>query len=273
MSDRGLAINQYLCPPDYGLDRFLGLAARVGAEAVGLTRGGIGSISLTRLRAKLRDLQLEVSSLNSAGYFSTNDADTWRRQSDENLRLVDAAAELEAGTLCVIAGGTEACGGSPEEARAATIDRLAWLDEKAGEAGVRLGLEPIHPAEIFAKGCVNSIAQAETLVSSLHSTGLLIDVYHSWWDPDFARLPQIVDRTVLVQLCGVARRQSDFGFGREPLDQGFIDIATVIRGTREAGYDGAFEFEMFARDLLGRTPDAVVTASASRYAAIHAPAQ
>ncbi len=260
------AVNQYICPPGFGLDRFLDLAAGAGAEAVGLTRGGIEGVAPAELARMLRERGLGVSSLNSAGFFTLADEAAWRAQSALNERLVDTAAEIRAGALCVIAGGTE--DRDPSAARAAVADRLAALDERAVDAGVRLGLEPVHPAELLDKSCVNTIAQARALTGGLRATGLLIDLYHSWWDPDLGVLAQAPNDVVLFQLCGVARRDAGFGFGREPLGEGFVEPAPVLRGACKAGYDGRFEFEMFTRDLMGRAPDAMVEASARWYGAM-----
>lgn len=257
------AVNQYICPPGFGLERFLDLAVRAGAEAVGLTRAGIDGVAPAALARMLRERGLGVSSLNSAGFFTLAGEAAWREQSALDGRLIDTAAEIGADALCVIAGGAGDRG--PSDARAAVADRLAALDERAAAAGVRLGLEPVHPAELLDKSCVNTIAQARALAAGLQATGLLIDVYHSWWDPDLEDLAGAPDGVVLFQLCGVERRDAGFGFGRGPLGEGLVDLAAVLGGAREAGYGGRFEFEMFARDLMGRAPDAAIDASARWY--------
>lgn len=263
MSLPRFAVNQYICPPGFGLERFLDLAAEAGARAVGLTLGGIEGVSPVELSRMLRRRDLGVSSLNSAGFFTLEDDAAWREQSALNDRLIDTAAEIGAGALCVIAGGAE--GRDLPHARDAVAGRLAALDERAAAVGVRLGLEPVHPAELLDKSCVNTIAQARALTAGLRATGLLVDLYHSWWDPDLPGLADAPTGTVLFQVCGVSRREMGFGFGREPLGEGFLDPAAVLRSACGAGYDGYFEFEMFARDLMGRAPEAMIELSARWY--------
>ncbi|MFX6277398.1 TIM barrel protein, partial [Acinetobacter baumannii] len=91
------------------------------------------------------------------------DAVLAREQAARNQRLIEAAAELGAGTLVVIAGGL-AHGPAPlAEARARVAAGVHALARSAAAQGVRLGLEMIHPSGILQKGCVNTIASALAL--------------------------------------------------------------------------------------------------------------
>ena len=239
--------NQYICPDGYGVGRFLDEAARAGFRSVGLCRAALDEMPATALARAVRARELRVTSLNSAGFFTWADAARRRAQGEINRALVDAAAELGAESLCVITGGMAE---QPDigTARALIADGLAALDAEAGAAKVRLGLEPIHPVGVATKGCVNTIAMARKAIAGLNATGLIVDLFHSWWDPEL--LPAIADpasRVRLVQVCnvdltGAAPRRSPW------LDRGALDMAQVLRAIREAGYAGPFEVEVFAAD-------------------------
>jgi len=145
-----LAANQYICPDGYGVGRFLDEVAGLGFRQVALNYTALDEMPVAALRRELAARDLTVTSLNSAGRFTWADQGSRRRQHDLNRSLIDAAAELAAGALCVITGGMAE---QPDiaTARARIADGLAGLDAEAAAAGVRLGLEPIHPVGILTK--------------------------------------------------------------------------------------------------------------------------
>lgn len=258
-----LSANQYICPEGYGVERFLDTCVDAGYRSVGLTRMALAEMSVAGLRQAVRARGLQVTSLNSAGYFTWSDAAARKRQRDLNAELVDAAAELGADTLCVITGGMAE---QPDirTARGLVADQLAELDEQAASRGVWLGLEPIHPVGTPAKGVVNSIAQARTLIAPLKACGLIVDLSHSWWDPDL--IDAIADpaaRVRLVQICNVLLSETALPRRSPALDNGALDIAAILTSIRKAGYSAPFEFEVFAVDhglddpapLLGAAQD------------------
>ena len=237
-----LSANHYICPDGYGCARFLDEAARAGYRSVALTRAALAEMSPTRLRKELDLRDLRVTSLNSAGFFTWRDPERRASQEDENRALVDAAAEIGAGTLCVITGG------SLEQqdiasARARIVEGLGVLDACAANCGVRLGLEPIHPRDAPTKGCVNSIAQAREFIRPLTATGLILDLFHSWWDPDLVPTTGL-GSTEIVQICNVTpepRRSPD-------LANGMLDVRVLVQDMRANGFEGPLEFEIFAAD-------------------------
>lgn len=242
------AANHYICPEGYGVLSFLDEAAAAGIAAVGISRAALDEMSTAALSRALRDRGLTITSLNSAGFFTWADAGQRRQQEDVNARLIDAAAELDANALCVITGGM---GEQPDiaTARGLIADGLAALDEKAAASGVRLGLEPIHPVGVLTKGCVNTIADARAMIDGMTATGLIVDLYHSWWDTSLIdAIREEGEKIRVVQFCNVlldpvaAPRRSD-----DPA-RGALALSSVLKAVSEAGYDGAFEFEIFAID-------------------------
>lgn len=247
-----IGVNHYVWPAGRGLLAFLDAVARCGADAVALTAAALREMAVADIRRELEARGLAVTSVNSVGYFTEPDPVRRAAIDAASSRTIAATAELGARAVCVIAGGTSLVGESVADARARVADGLARLDEEARAAGVRLGLEPIHPSDIRSKGCVNSIAEARAMTAGLTATGLIVDFYHSWWDPDL--VPQdaaaLADRHV-VQVCDVAEQGGRFV--REVPGEGFIDpLGTLAR--LHALADVPFEFEMFPADLRGRDP-------------------
>lgn len=268
MTMNPLSINFYVCPPDLGLAQFCALAERAGAQAVGLTLRALDEMPVAAIRALLRRHGLAVSSLNSAGYFLYGDAALARDQAARNVRLIAAAAELEARTLVVIAGGIAHGGLALREARARVVEGIGELARAAAADGVTLGLEMIHPLGILQKGCVNTISSALALAREHDNLGLTLDFFHSWWDPDlYTLIETAAHKIALVQFCNVAAPDDPAQFVREECGRGLIDVRALLDALHVAGYRGHFEFEMFPEHLRGRPAAGVIEAAGRFYAA------
>lgn len=262
-----LSANQYICPEAFGVEQFLDACVNLGYRSVGLTRAALAEMSTANLKRALRSRGLRITSLNSAGYFTWRDADARYNQRDLNRELLDAAAELEAETLCVITGGM-AEQSDIAASRTLVADGLAELDDQAVARGVQLGLEPIHPVGTPNKGVVNSIAQTSGLIASLKATGVILDLSHSWWDPDL--LQAIADpaaRIRLVQICNVLLSEHSLPRRSEALDSGALNMSDVLSAIRAAGYAGPFEFEVFAVDHACDDPTPLLEAAMDWYRA------
>jgi sugar phosphate isomerase/epimerase len=261
-----LSINFYVCDGATDLTAFTRIAARVGASAVGLTVRAIDELDIRSIKRLLSEYQLKVSSLNSAGYFLFQESEQRLRQRELNDRLIDAASALGAGTLVVIPGGLGHGMYSPETGRAIVREELAALANRAREAKVTLGIEPIHPVGLLTKGCINTIAQAIELSREYPNVGLTVDFFHSWWDPDFRKVFSTNGELVqLVQICNVITMQHREQFSREVLDCGLMDTQEVLRDIIAMGYKGYVEFEMFPEHLCGRSVENVLEGVGTQY--------
>ncbi len=266
-----LALSHYVCPGDVSVAQFLEIARDVGAGAVGLTVRALDEAGVAGLKAMLDDAGLAVSSLNSAGYFTYTDAERIGAQERRNHELIAAAAALDAGVLCVITGGVGLGDLSLDAARGRIAEGFAGLAEQARAAGVRLGLEPIHPADIMAKGCVNSIADALAMTTDMPGVDLVLDLYHSWWDPDLAAaFESHLPRVALFQICNLVQPGPEAPLEREVLSAGELDVAGLVRRAEAAGYAGWYEFELFAAQLRGRTVEAVLENAAAAFGSLFA---
>ncbi len=261
-----LSINTYICPPDMPIEALFPLAAKAGASAVGLTVRAIDEIEPARLRGLLDAHGLSVSSLNSAGFFLYEDAAAIREQHARNRRLIERAAELNAGTLVVITGGLNHGSRPLTEARARIAEGLAELAGLAAASGVHLGLEPIHPAGVLNKGCINSLRQALDLVGPLANVSLTLDLFHSWWDADLSGVAaRAGDKIRLVQFSNVVTLSDPADFQREEPATGVLNVASMLRALHADGFRGYFEFELFADHLRGRSAAQVIDRLAAFY--------
>ncbi len=260
--DLTLAANYYLAPAGYGVARFMAQAKAAGADAVGLTLAALDECGPHALARLASDHGLKVSSLNSAGYFLFSDPNERDKQSERSRRLIEAAAEMKAGRLVVIAGGIAGSGLTLEQARSRVGEELARLDTEAAAAGVRLALEPIHPADVTTKGCINSVDQALACIAPLSSTDIVIDIFHSAWDPAIWRQEVLGNpRLAFVQVCDWYEPSADEKPQRDMPGLGCMDLKGWLRTLRVSDFAGVVEFELFDRHRRGRPVETILNES------------
>lgn len=248
-----LSANYYLAPGGIGVGQFMRWAKEAGASGVGLTIAALSDNTPDELKTMAEDHGLFISTLNSAGYFLYPPGERRDMQNKLNLSLIDAAARMGAGRLVVIAGGTSGSGLTLEAARASVAKQLGALDKMAGEGGIRLALEPIHPVDLTIKGCVNSLAQSAEIVRSLPWTDVMIDTFHSAWDPDIWRLPEVLgEKLAVVQVCNWYESSPEEKPLRDVPSTGEMDMAGWLSALIAGGYTGPIEFEMFDRHRRDR---------------------
>jgi sugar phosphate isomerase/epimerase len=259
-----LSVNHYICDESISFPEFAGMVADAGIAQVGVTRAALTEMGVPALAQCLKDNGLGVSALCSAGYLTGVHPQDRSDYSDDEL--IDIAAEIGATCLTVISAGA----GDPStpfaEAYRKVEDGLAALAGEAGKKGVTLGLEPIHPNNIVARGCINTVAHAAKIVEPYASAKLLLDVNHSWWDPDFPGLLTEAPETVVnIQMCNM-RFGEDGKVVRETLSGGDLDMGYLIGALTAGGFRGPFEFELFPGDLRGREVKTLIEEFAQEFA-------
>jgi sugar phosphate isomerase/epimerase len=136
----------------------------------------------------------------------------------------------------------------PRAARRIVVEGLREVAAAARAAGVRLGLEPIHPGQHDSVSFVSSIADALALLeeAGLDDVGIMADTYNLWHEPPEA-------------LAAVASRVTGLHVADEPREPGRTDralpgeggarSAELVRALRGAGWNGSLDVEIFS------TPD------------------
>ena len=259
-----LSVNHYICGKDTPFPDFAGMVAEAGIGSVGVTRAALLEMGVAALGQCLKDNGLGVSSLNSSGYFTGTHPQNKAKFSDSEM--IDIAAELDAVTLTVISGAA----GDPAKPFADAYDLVkSGLTEMAALAeakGVILGVEPIHPNNILGTGCINTIAHGLQIIKPHANAKLLLDLNHSWWDPDFPGLLNTAPETVaLIQMCNL-QIENGYAVGRETLGDGNLDMSRLIEQLMAGGFRGPFEFELFPGDLRGRDLPSLINGYAKEFA-------
>src|SRR5690606_16701615 len=118
------------------------------------------------------------------GMFPAPSAAERKARIEDNLRAIDEAATLQAEVLVLV------CGASVDvEIRAAREmirDGIGEILPYAIERGVKLGIEPLHPVFAGDRSAITMLSEANALIEQFNTPnlGVVVDVYHTWWDPN-----------------------------------------------------------------------------------------
>ena len=129
------------------------------------------------------------------------------------------------------------------------IAGLAEIADAASAAGVRLGLEPAHPAQHESVSFVNWIADSLALIAEAglgDDVGLMADTYNLWNESPRA-LAAVADRVTGLHVADVPPdpQRTD----RALPGEGGSRSAEHVAALRDAGWDGYLDVEIFS------TPD------------------
>lgn len=222
---------------------------------------GIGGISIWRdaaqafsggLRAAgemTRSEGLDIVSYVRGGFFTGLDAATRQAGIDQNKRIVDEAAEIGAPLIVLVCGATP--GQSLFASRDQIAEGLAAVLPHAEAAGIKLGIEPLHPMYADSRSAVSTMAQSNAICDRVGhaSLGITVDVFHVWWDDALEaqiRLAGEKGRLFSFHICDWKNNPADMLNDRGLMGEGLVDIPRIRSWVRAAGFDGYDEVEIFS---------------------------
>ncbi len=232
---------------------------------------GIGGVSIWRDAAKAhpdglraagamtRAEGLEIVSYVRGGFFTGLTERERQEAIDENKRIIDEAAELGAPLIVLVCGATP--GQSLFESRRQIADALASVMPHAEAAGVKLGIEPLHPMYADCRSAVSTMGQANAICDAVghRSLGITVDVYHVWWDDQLEAQIKLTGergRLFSFHICDWKNEPADLLNDRGLMGEGVIDIPQIRSWARTAGFDGFDEVEIFSKRYWAMDQDA-----------------
>lgn len=220
-----------------------------GVSGITVWRQWLADRDVRKVGRLLRDHGLTVVSLCRGGFFPAGDAAGRQAAIDDNRRAIDEAVQLGAPLIVLVCGAVP---GMPlTEARRQIADGIAAVSEQAAAAGVRLGIEPLHPMYADNRSAVNTIEQANDMCDRLNhpQVGVVVDVYHLWWDPrlrdEIARAGR-ANRLYAYHVCDWRTPTEDLLNDRGLMGEGCIPLREIRGWVEDAGFCGFIEVEIFS---------------------------
>jgi sugar phosphate isomerase/epimerase len=262
-----LSLNQ-ITVDQWTLPEVIDGCVRAQITTIAPWRERVAAVGLPVAARLIADAGLRVSSLCRGGFFPAAGAADRRRADDENRRAVDEAAALGTDVLVLVCGpplGRDLAGARADIA--AGIERLVPY---AAQHGVRLGIEPLHPMMIAERSAIVTLGEALDLALRFDAdqVGVVLDVYHVWWDPALEReIARAAGRIVGFHVSDWLVPTADLLQGRGMMGDGIIDVRRIRALVEAAGYDGPIEVEVINRELWSLPGDELVALTVERFAA------
>jgi sugar phosphate isomerase/epimerase len=242
--------------------------ARAGIPYIGLWRDKVAETGLARSTRLVRDAGVEVSSLCRGGMFPAATAAERQTSLDDNRRAVDEAVTLGADVLVLVSGPPLDL--DLDAALAMVEEGVHQLAPYAAKAGVRLGIEPFHPVLMMERSVTVTLAQALDIAVQFDPArvGVVVDVYHVWWDPALYRqIARASGRIFGFHANDWLSPKPDLLLSRGMMGDGPIKIRRIREAVDEAGYTGPIEIEIFNQDTWNTPGDDTLALMKERYAA------
>jgi sugar phosphate isomerase/epimerase len=241
---------------------------RVGIPSIGLWRDKVSAYGLSNSKRVVEEAGLSISSLCRGGWFPAATQAERQARIDDNRRAIEEAAELGTPTLVLV------CGPAPDRditaARLMVEEAISILLPDAIAYGVKLGIEPLHPMFAGDRSVIVTLAEANRLVEHFQSPalGVVIDVYHVWWDPDIiAQIQRAAGHILGFHVSDWPIPLPDTLLGRGMMGDGIIDLRSLRTQVDATGYTGPIEVEIFNRTIWDSPGDEVLSRMIERYLA------
>lgn len=254
------------------------VTAEAGIQSIGLWREPVAEVGLERAARILAESGLRFSSHCRGGFFTLPEGADRRTALEDNRRAIDETATLaaagaqgSAAVLVLVVGGLQEGSRDLIGARGRVKDAIAELVPYAEQAGVTLGIEPLHPMYASDRAVVSTLGQALDIAADFPApaVGAVVDTFHIWWDPqveDQIRRAGAEGRIATYQVCDwQTPLPEDVLLARHYMGDGVIDFEHLTKVVAETGYSGDVEVEIFNADIWAQDPAEVVARTSAAF--------
>lgn len=234
---------------------------------IGLWRDKIEETGLERSAQLIRESGLKVSSLCRGGMFPGKTTRSRAEKIDENKRAIHEAATVGTDVLVLVCGGLSGVS-RIDDARAMVRDGIEAIVPFAAEYGVKLGIEPLHPAFTADRSVISLLSEANALAEHFASpqVGVVIDIYHVWWDPNvYEEISRAKNWTFGFHVNDWLVPNADPLMSRGMMGDGVVENRRLREAVDSAGYDGPIEVEIFNADTWAMNGNDVLRVMKERF--------
>lgn len=247
------------------VERVIDACAERGLGGMVFWRREIGTRAV-EIGERVRAAGMQVAGLCRTPFLTGSEAPATL---DEARAAIDMAAGLGTSVLTVVSGGTEPGTKGVADSQKLLAERVALLAPYAAERDVTLALEPLHPMFGGNRSCIFTVRDALRVceMTGAGNVGIAVDVYHVWWDSDFAAACAAAGKRIAgYHLCDWLENTRDMLLDRGMMGDGVADLRAIRAAVEAAGYDGACEVEIFsAEDWWQHDPAAVLDVLVERF--------
>ena len=240
--------------------------ARNDVPGIGIWRHKLAEMGIDAAAKHVRDAGVRVSSVCRGGMFPALTTAERTDRIDDNRRAIDEAVAVGAEVLVLV------CGAAPDRditaARAMVADGIAAIAPHAAACGIRLGIEPLHPAFAADRSCITTLREARLLAERFDAAtvGVVVDVYHVWWDPERdAEIELLGDRIAGYHVNDWLVPARDVLLGRGMMGDGVIELRFIRGAVERAGYRGPIEVEIFNEAIWSMPVDDLMRLTKERF--------
>jgi sugar phosphate isomerase/epimerase len=240
------------------VERAIDAYAAQGIGGITVWRDALEGRSAAAVGERILAAGLTPVSLCRGGFFAAASARVREEAVAANRRAVDQAAALGTDLLVLV------CGADPRQtlarSRAQIASAIEALLPHAEAAGVRLGIEPLHPMYAADRSAVNTLSQANNLCAHFSSPWLVVvvDVYHVWWDETLRDELSRCGREgwlAAFHICDWKPDMTDMLYDRELMGKGCIPIRDIRDWAERSGFQGYHEVEIFSHNYWAQDQD------------------
>lgn len=232
--------------------------AAQGIGGISIWTQAVEGLKVAEVKAKLLDTAITPVSYVRGGFYTGATMETRQQAIDNNLKMIDEAAELEIPMIVLVCGATP--GQTVTENLAQIRDGIAATLDRAASCGVSLAIEPLHPMYADQRSAVPTLKAANDICDALASplVGVAVDVFHVWWDPELEAEIARCGRNGNIfafHMCDWKLDMADMLNDRGLMGEGILDVARMRRLVEDAGFRGYLEVEVFSHRWWARDQD------------------
>ncbi|MEX2525252.1 MAG: sugar phosphate isomerase/epimerase family protein [Gammaproteobacteria bacterium] len=248
-----LAINQLTNDP-VKTDDLLNIYGQLGVPSITPWRSKLEEHNVTpgEFKKIADETGIEVNGFCLCGFYGSKGKEGRQAQIDDNKKTIDMAVAAGATSIVTLAGEMLPDTKDLDYSKKFNMEALSEVLEYARQAGVKLGLEPLHPMYTADWSVVVSIKEANDWCDQLgDGIGIIVDAYHVWWDPELEQEIQRAgkeNRIVAAHVSDWLVPTKDILLDRGIMGDGVIDIQGIRAWLENAGYQGRYEVEIFSND-------------------------
>lgn len=231
--------------------------AKSSLSSIGLWTNKLIDLDPSQVAAQIACADLNVSSVSFVGGFTGSMGATYREALDEAFDTLFLAAAVKAHSVVVAPGARGKYTANHERKLVCSaIRELAML---AAELDINLAVLPMK-AEFAGRWTdLHSFDAAMDVVDRVDHprVGVAFDSFHLLDDKMLARLPEIADDIMHVQISDRVRRARD-EYARFAPGEGNLPLLEMIRALEQANYAGYFDIQVWSNELWQQSPAEIV---------------